>query len=415
MFHIKTKIINKYHQYLKHLSNPIKPLNWLENLILLNSFRQQLKAETNYHNLSLPIADQTNKYASLTTRLLANFMPNNLGNWSIKKPYSLSTQLEKEVVEMVKNYYHADNKTGGHFTSGSTEGNIYATWIGRNYLLKKLKLKSTEKICLLQNDLAHYSISKAANLNNVVSQKIAINDQSWNIDLDFLVKTIKQLYQAGYRGFLLPLTIGYTVTGTEDEVMKICSIIKKFKAKHPAAEFFVWLDAAFSGMSKAFLSQNFAPFTNQAVQLITTDFHKLLAVPYSTGLVLYKKNLLNFIKSDIPYIDQLDTTLLGSRSGINVIATWMTLKNLNKKSMRNVFVQAIKKKKHFLNKISAEQLKIKIIDHPATVQACLICQDTKAIKLIKEKYDLSIINYKILFPSGWQSLKMVKLYFFPKI
>jgi glutamate/tyrosine decarboxylase-like PLP-dependent enzyme len=327
----------------------------LENLILLNNFRHQLKNESKYYNLSLPIANRVNKYASLVTSLLANFMPNNLGNWSIKEPYSLSTRLEKESVEIIKNYYHdTSNKIGGHFTSGSTEGNIYATWIGRNYLLKKLQLQSTEKICLLQNDLAHYSISKAANVSNVVTKKLAINEQTWNTDSNFLLKTITQLHQNGYRGFLLPLTTGYTVTGTEDDVTAICALIKKFKTKHPETEFFLWIDAAFSGISKAFLEKDFSPFANELVQLITTDFHKLLAVPYSTGLVLYKKNLLNFIKSQIPYIDQLDTTLLGSRSGTNVIATWITLKNLNKKSMKSIFSQAIAKKQDFLSQIQSK-------------------------------------------------------------
>jgi histidine decarboxylase len=360
------------------------------------------------------LAKRVNNYAALTIKLLADFMPNNLGNWSINKPNTLGKKLEKQIVEIMKNYYQSPAKIAGHFTSGSTEGNIYAAWIGRNYLIKKLGIQSTEKISFLFNSLTHYSISKAADLINVKSEELAIDQKNWNIDLDFLNKTLEKLYKKGIRAFLIPLTIGYTVTGTEDNVEEICKITEKFKKNHKGVEFFLWLDAAFSGVSKIFTENDFKPFDNKSIQLITTDFHKLLAVPYSSGLVLYRNTLTDYIKRDIPYIGLVDTTLLGSRSGMSVIATWFTLINLNKKKLRNIFLKAIAKKEKFLKTISQENLNLEIINNPDSIQTCLICKDKKSLKLLATKYQLRELNCRLLFSNGYETVNSVKLYFFPK-
>lgn len=54
------------------------------------------------------------------------------------------------------------------------------------------------------------------------------------------------------KAFLLPLTLGYTITGTDDDVKKICQIMTDFRKKHNDVDFFIWIDAAFSGISKIF-------------------------------------------------------------------------------------------------------------------------------------------------------------------
>lgn len=391
-----------------------KTPNFLDNLVLLLSFRKKLSLESELYGIQLPIAKQVNKYARLATRVLANFMPNNLGNWTINSPHSLSTDLEQKTIEIMKNYYQSPKEIKGHLTSGSTEGNIYAAWIGRNYLTKKLRLNSTTKIAMLQSSLSHYSLNKAADIINVENVELAISDTRWNIDLVFLNQTLEKLYKKGFRAFLIPLTIGYTITGTEDDIEKICKLTEEFKKNHAGVDFFLWIDAAFSGISKIFTENNFLPFSNKQIKLITTDFHKLLAVPYSAGLVLYRNKLTDFIKRDIPYIGLFDTTFLGSRPGMSSITTWFTLINLNKNKLRAVFGEAILEKENFLKKIAEEKLNLEIINNPNSIQACLICHDKKSLKKIREKYELEHLDYKLLFEGGFKKNMTIKLYFFPK-
>ncbi len=105
MLGIKTKIKNHFDSYLNLVKSPKKSPFFIENLILALKFGKQLKKESTKYDIQLPLSKKVNKYAALAVKVLANNMPNNLGNWSINKPHSLSTHLEKKVVEIIKNYY----------------------------------------------------------------------------------------------------------------------------------------------------------------------------------------------------------------------------------------------------------------------------------------------------------------------
>ena len=327
----------KVDQYLHKLinlddgNNSNKLLSFLEKKFLIYKIKKELKNESKKNSIQLPLAKKINRYASKIIRSLSDYMPNNSGNWTIENPHSISTKLEKQVIEKLKDYFHCqnNNKIVGHFTSGSTEGNIYAAWLGRNHLIKKLSLEHTNKITIIKSCLAHYSIDKAADIIGVKLIETSIKQEDFNLDEDELIKKIKKLYNSGIRGFMIPLTLGYTVSGTDDDFQKINNLVIQFEKEHIDCDFFLWIDAAFSGINKIFITKKLKPFKNKKVQLITSDFHKFLAVPYPSSIMLYRKNLIKFIKKNIPYIDQADTTLLGSRPGINILATWISLANLN--------------------------------------------------------------------------------------
>ncbi|MBP9602406.1 MAG: aspartate aminotransferase family protein, partial [Lutibacter sp.] len=59
---------------------------------------------------------------------------------------------------------------------------------------------------------------------------------------------------------------------------------------------------------------------------ITIDAHKMLQAPYGTGVFLCRKGLIeNVLTKEAQYVDGMDLTLSGSRSGANAIAVWMIL------------------------------------------------------------------------------------------
>lgn len=413
MLGIKEKLKKLIDKNSKSIYKIDKNFGYIKNLFLLFQVRNEIQKDIKKYDLQTPLVKKVNKYASITMLFLSDLMPSNLGNWSTKNPYFFTAKIEKATIELMKKYFNCKKSVGGHFTSGSTEGNIYATWVGRNYLLKKLNFTSTEKIVLLSNSLKHYSIDKAADITNIKTKELAIDEKNWNTDLNFLEKTLKKLYSNGFRGFLVPLTIGYTITGTEDNVNKICLILEKFKKENPDIEYFIWIDAAFSGISKIFIGKNFSPFKNKNVQLISTDFHKLLSIPFPSSIVLYKKKLLKLIKKDIPYINQDDSTLLGSRPGNNVVATWMTLRNTEKIKLDRTFNKAVDKKEAFLKKIAKENLNLEIINNAESIQACLVCRDKKSEKILVKKYNLKTIKYKVSFTKKEKRIKLIKLYFLP--
>jgi len=339
-------------------------------------------------------------------------MPNNLGNWSIKKPGTLSGKLELTIIETLKKQYNCNKEIVGHFGSGTTEGNIYAAWIGRNYLSKKLKSKNFDKLILIKSSLSHYSLDKASDIIGIKNFEVSIDQTKFNLDLAEFELIINKLYKRGYRGFLVPLTLGYTVTGTDDDYLAIIKIVEKFKKEKKDCEFFIWLDAAFTGISKIFDQKKFEPFKNKQIQLLSTDLHKFLAVPYPASVLLYRKNLLKHVAKPIPYIDQLDSTLLGSRSGNMVIASWFTLINLNHQKMRKLINESLKEKENYLDKIVKEKIKVTIINNKNSLQACLISHNKKADEILSKKYGLSSIEYPLLIKNKTQVTKIYKLYFF---
>lgn len=413
MLGIKTRILNHFKEMLEFGGLKNKPISLIEEGILTELAKKELKKELEFVNLQSPVAKKANPFAARIIKATADYMPNNLGNWSIKNPHTLTSRLELSLIEAIKRYYQCEKSVAGHFGSGTTEGNIYATWIGRNFLIKNLSLKNSEKIVLIKSCLAHYSIDKAADLVGIKIAIASIDSELFVLDSKELIKQLNSLYKSGLRGFIVPLTLGYTTTGTDDNYNEICEIIEKFEKTYKDCKCFIWLDAAYSGISKIFTDNNFRPFSNEHIQLISTDFHKFLAVPYPASIMLYRKNLLNHIKKDIPYIDQLDTTLLGSRPGISVLATWMSLISLDGRKMKKIINNSLNIKNNFLKRVSDENLNIKIINNKNSMQACLVSNDKISERKLRNKYKLNFINYKLIVNNKVKLIKIYKLYFLP--
>jgi len=165
----------------------------------------------------------------------------------------------------------------------------------RNLLNKKLK---TNQIVVIKTGLTHYSITKAANITDIDVTETSLSSNDWGMSPVFLEKTIKKEYQKGKRGFLIPLTLGYTITGSDDPIEEIDKIIIKIQKELVDTSFFCWIDAAFSGIIKPFTENNFSPFSYKNIHAFLTDFHKFPSFPYSSGVVIYKKNLIKNIEKN---------------------------------------------------------------------------------------------------------------------
>jgi glutamate/tyrosine decarboxylase-like PLP-dependent enzyme len=78
------------------------------------------------------------------------------------------------------------------------------------------------------------------------------------------------------------------------------------------------------------------------VDSISVDGHKMLQAPYGTGIFLIRKGLIdNVLTEEASYIEGLDHTLCGSRSGANAIATWMILNMHGSKGLMDHMEQLI--------------------------------------------------------------------------
>ena len=276
-----TKITN----FIRHRLKQLVPLTvfahsptplWLIKLYLAEIKSQVTKLEAKQNLGWLLTASHP-----LARKVAADFMSldqNHLGNWSIKGAELWSTrQLEKNVIEALIDLYHGQTqKLEGYFTSGSTEGNIYAAWQGRNYLRNfNSNSNSNSKIDLIGTQLSHYSIKKAADLLDLTFIASPLNSQAWNLDTAGLAETLAARYQAGRRGFLISLTHGYTQTGTSDDVEAVLRTLRKFKKIQPDCHFYVWIDAALLGFTTPFI-EKFTPFQKPEIGAVVVDFTNLL-------------------------------------------------------------------------------------------------------------------------------------------
>ncbi len=345
---------------------------------------------------------------------LIPYSPNNIGNWShtANQPLHITAAIEHNLISKISNLLGtSSNVVGGYMTSGATEGNLYSVWIGRTFLEKTARHKS---ICMISNDLMHYSILKSADITNIPTFKTAVNINTWNTDITALISNIRQLYREGFTGFLLPLTLGYTVGGTNDNISEIIKRLRVLQ-KEISIQCFIWIDAAISGFTMPFLQSDFNPFLFSEIQTFVSDFHKVLGVPFPSGLVLYRRNLKKMIEKPIPYLSISDSTVLGSRTGISPVAAWFTIHTYGYKKLKNVMKQQLKKKSYILDHIRrATSQPLRVITDPYSLQAAIIVEKSLPTNICK-KHGLRMIMYKILTTNGTKTLKIYPLFFIPML
>lgn len=285
---------------------------------------------------------------------LIQYNPNNFGNWSIKdkKITTTSGKSEKELIDKLLNLYKSKNRNiEGYVTSGATEANIYSLWMARKYMESK-NIKGDETI-LIKTGLTHFSIDKAASITNVKTNTLSINSKDWGMDTKELELSISKLFSTGHRGFFIPITIGYTLTGTSDSIENILKVIRDYKCKYKnKIFFFLWIDSANTGLINPLVNKKYDPLSNKEIMTIILDFHKFGFAPIPTGIILYRKHLRKMIESPTYYLSEQDSTLLGSRSGISAVACNFIIEKYGKIGLLKIFNKNLNHKKIFIDKVT---------------------------------------------------------------
>ena len=318
--------------------------------------------------------------------------PNNLGNLYPHKNRDLigTPKSEHDLIEQLVNLLGGKvGRWAGYVTSGATESNIFSAWVGRNYLKEVTKNK---RVIIIVNNLTHYSILKAADILNIKTEITAIDD-NWVMNSDSLVKKIKNLYKKGYRAFLLPLTLGYTQTGTNDNYQDITAKLSHLE-NSMNAKFFVWIDAATNGLILPFTTKNFYTLKNNSIKAIAIDFHKAGMNPIPSGIVIYDLSFKKFISRQIPYIESDDLTLLGSRPGASAAGMLAVINSMGFTGFKKKIRERLKLKNMFIKKVSQILPDIKIINSPNSISLGLV-SNKKIPKIYSLKYGL--FSRKVLY------------------
>lgn len=318
---------------------------------------------------------------------------NNLGN-----PFSENVaqtdyvaQLEKEVILENIRLIKCGDKLEGYVTSGGTEANLFLMWVGKKWLTEKRKGESI----LLLSDFAHYSLKKAADITSTKIVELPVNDR-YQIDCASLIQIINKQILCGNLSFLLPLTVGYSSTGTSDSIDEIVNLLEQIKAENQEVDFFVWVDGAAQGLIKSHIDLKFKPMANQLIQGYLVDFHKFGGVPVPAGVVLYRPRLRKFFEQKVGYLSELDATLLGSRPGSSVLSIWGSLIFSSFSDRRRNFKKLHAKKQNFIKKLKRIKPLVGVINENNSLTLAIAIDDAfpKLDKIAEEKFGLVECNIK---------------------
>lgn len=260
--------------------------------------------------------------------LLKSFIanPNNIGCHTTGKSeeaFKGSQELEKEVIRVlaVDIFKSKEEEYDGYIATGGTEANIQALWIYRNKFRKDFNANLDEMVILSSED-THYSVYKGSNLLNVDAVSIPVDFNSREIIANELDKIAQNLISEGKKYFMVISNMATTMFGSVDNPNVYADILAKHNVK-----FKIHVDGAFGGFIYPISNKKSTiNFENPHISSITIDAHKMLQAPYGTGVFLCRKGLIeNVLTKEAQYVDGMDLTMVGSRSGANAIAVWMIL------------------------------------------------------------------------------------------
>ncbi len=267
------------------------------------------------------------KNAPFLSTLVAN--PNHIGCHTLNKDKSEdifrgTQRLEIELIDLIATeiFKAAPDTVDGYVAPGGTEANIQAMWIYRNFYMTEFNAQPQEIAVIFSED-SHYSMPKGANLLNIQSSKINVNKTTRSMDLRDLEVKVGQLKNAGVNYFIVVANMATSMLGSVDDVDAISAFFESRELPYK-----LHVDGAFGGFIYPFTAaqNNKLNFSHPSVSSITLDAHKMLQAPFGTGIFLARKGLMPFAGTkDAQYVQGLDYTICGSRSGANVIAVWMIL------------------------------------------------------------------------------------------
>lgn len=264
------------------------------------------------------------KDAPVLQTFVAN--PNHIGCHTLgdsESAFKGTHELEKEVLNVlaVDVFKAQPNSFDGYISPGGTEANIQAIWMYRNFF-KYNRDASLDEIAILASEDTHYSIPKAANLLSLEWLKIPVDFEYRCIDIVALEEIIVKAKNNGKKYFIVVSNMGTTMFGSVDDPNDYITILEQHDL-----EYKIHIDGAYGGFVYPFSNENSTiNFSNPKISSITIDAHKMLQAPYGTGIFICRKGLIeNVLTEEAQYVEGMDLTLCGSRSGANAIAVWMIL------------------------------------------------------------------------------------------
>lgn len=267
--------------------------------------------------------------------------------------------IEVEVIKILGKYFGLkEEESRGYVTSGGTEGNMAGIWWA------KLRLSGNSNrnlIVIATKDRLHYSINKICNIMNI---NLCLIDPEPSGGMDiiklkaFLESKVKN---SDIENIIVVATIGSTIIGSNDEVPSINEALSKFKKSYNKLNYIIHIDGALCGIIMPIVKP-FGQISNYFDELnvssISISGHKFLGTNVC-GIAVTKKTFIDQAFSSLKAIEYCgdihDTTVSGSRSGLNCILLHNTLSSLelrnNSIKLERIVNNNLRNAGYFYNKL----------------------------------------------------------------
>lgn len=272
---------------------------------LLQSFE-----EKSQHSIGYPTNHNFN-YKELYPFM--DYMLNNVGDPFLGGSlYSLNTHnIEREVIEWFADLYNAPKDNfWGYVTNGGTEGNMYGMYLAREAFPHSI---------LYFSESTHYSVRKLAHILDMTYVIIKSNQGQMDFnDLD------RQISQRRDKAAIVFANIGTTMMGAIDYINIIKEILMRNAIQH-----YIHADAALFGMLLPFMDDVPKIDFKHGIDSISVSGHKMIGMPFPSGIVVARKHFVDRVKSPVEYIGSLDTTISGSRNALSPLMFKYAIEEIN--------------------------------------------------------------------------------------
>lgn len=309
-------------------------------------------------------------------------------------------KIEIELIRLVsEDILHADPKSiDGYIAPGGTEANIQAMWIYRNFYRHEFGANHNEIAVVFSSD-SHYSMFKGANLLNIRPIEVEVDPVNRQMNQEVLRASLAAAKADGVSHFILIQNMSTTLFGSVDDITVNRAV---FDALGLPVK--VHIDGAFDGFIYPFMAKNNAlDFSNPLVDGITLDAHKMLMAPYGTGIFLIRKGMMHYATTqEAQYVQGLDYTICGSRSGANAISIWMILQTHGPNGWKSKMLGLIDLTDWFCQRL--DESGIRYFRNP---EMNIISMDAKQLNdEVCRKYRLVADSYETGTPNFWKIVVM---------
>jgi glutamate/tyrosine decarboxylase-like PLP-dependent enzyme len=253
---------------------------------LLEKFRELVElSRQNAHPRMFGYVQAPGTAVAAFADLLASTLNANLTAW---RSAPAAVELERLVIDWIKEVIRYDSNAAGLFVSGGSMANLSAIATARRAKAPAdfpNRGASTIKrpMRLYASTETHFSVTKAAMLLGIGRENVrAIRvDDRFKIDIDDLVAKITEDLGAGYSPFCVVANAGTVNTGAMDSLGEVSEVAQHYN---------LWMhvDACYGGF--AALAESARPWFDgiDRADSVALDPHKWLYLPADCGCVLYR-------------------------------------------------------------------------------------------------------------------------------